>query len=201
MLLDVTLVNVTELAPIVVLLFDSSTELELLLTTTLIGTSGAVCRLTLMLPCMNWPIMVLLTVVVGWVTVAVIDWYCEGVLKVSCGPMPELIVGGPEMAIVVGAPPPTGWKLAVSEESPPLNITGLVTVPTPGKELDMGTPIGPMPGFSWPEPAYVRVPGFRITGSSVIFVAGDKVVVVMLPWLGLMMKPDGFTVTVPVPLA
>src|ERR1039458_2953184 len=135
--------------------------------------------------------------------------------------MPELIVGGPEMAIVVGAPPPTGseraseaemaivlgappptgWKLAVSEESPPLNITGLVTVPTPGKELDMGTPIGPMPGFSWPEPAYVRVPGFRITGSSVIFVAGDKVVVVMPPWLGLMMKPDGSTVTVPVPSA
>jgi hypothetical protein len=35
----------------------------------------------------------------------------------------------------------------------------------------------------------------------VIFVAGDKVVVVMLPWLGLMMKPDGVTVTVPVPLA
>jgi hypothetical protein len=35
----------------------------------------------------------------------------------------------------------------------------------------------------------------------VIFVAGDKVVVVMLPWLGLMMKPDGSTVTVPDPSA
>jgi hypothetical protein len=47
----------------------------------------------------------------------------------------------------------------------------------------------------------VRVPGFRITGSSVIFVGGDNVVVAILPWLGLMMKPDGSTVTVPDPSA
>jgi hypothetical protein len=102
---------------------------------------------------MYWPIVVLLTLIVGAVTVAVIDWYCAGVLKVGCGPIPELIVGGPEMPSVVGPPAPTGWKLAVSEVSPPLNSTGLLTVPTPGKELVMGTLIGPMPGFSWPEPA------------------------------------------------
>ena len=131
MLLDVTLVNVSEGLPTVVLLFDNSTELELLLTTTLIGTSGAVCRLTLMLPCMNWPIVVLLTVVVGWVTVAVIDWYCDGVLNP---------VGvGPTMLMVIGPPALTGWKLAVSELSPSLNTTGLLMVPTPGAELDMYT--------------------------------------------------------------
>src|ERR1039457_754966 len=154
MLLDVTLENVTELAPTVVLLFDSSTELELLLTTTLIGTSGAVCRLTLMLPCMNWPIVVLLTVVVGWVTVAVIDWYCEGVLKVSCGPKPELIVGGPEMAIVVG--PPTTHRLEAGR------VGGVASVEYhragDGADPRQGTGHG---NADWPD-AWIQLAGTRI---------------------------------------
>src|ERR1035441_10113091 len=132
MLLDVTLVNVTELVPTVVLLFDTSTEPGVpLVIVTLTGTRGAVCRLTLMLPCMNWPIVVLLTVVVGWVTVAVIDWYCEGVLNP--------VGGEPWMLMVIGPPAPTGWKLAVSELSPSLKTTGLLMVPTPIAELAMVT--------------------------------------------------------------
>ena len=39
-----------------------------------------------------------------------------------------------------------------------------------------------------------------MAGSSVTLVAVDKVVVEIGPWLGLITKPEGHTVTVPVPL-
>jgi hypothetical protein len=54
-------------------------------------------------------------------------------------------------------------------------------------------------GFKVPVLYKVRMPGFRIAGSSVIVVGEDCGVAEMLPWLGLMTKPDGITVTVPVP--
>ena len=60
---------------------------------------------------------------------------------------------------------------------------------------------GPMPGIQTDRCRHtVRTPGFRIAGSSVTVVGSENDVVVMLPWLGLMTKPDGFTVMVPVPL-
>lgn len=108
--------------------------------------------------------------------------------------------------LMVVLPAPEGWKLAVSKVSPSLNTAEpMVPTPLPAGGMDIGTvyvagyaPEGP--GFSWPPPRYVRVPGFRMAGSRFRLVGGERVVVVMAPWLGLMMKPDGYTVTAPVPL-
>jgi len=99
-------------------------------------------------------------------------------------------------------PAADGWKLAVSDESPPLNVTGLLMVPTTGVAGGMTTVTlnGPTPGVNVPPPAYASVPGVRIAGSSVTFVGFDRVVVVNVGWLGLKTKPVGITVTVLVPL-
>ena len=98
-------------------------------------------------------------------------------------------------------PAAAGWKVVESVESPPWNTTGLVVMlPATVFVLVMPTLNGPMPGFNSAVPAYVRMPGVRIAGSSVTVVADEVGVVEMLPWLGLITKPDGFTVTVPVPV-
>jgi hypothetical protein len=57
----VTPEKVTEGLPTAVLLFDSNTELEPLVTVTVIAAVGVVARLTLIDPCMYWPTVALLT--------------------------------------------------------------------------------------------------------------------------------------------
>jgi hypothetical protein len=75
-LVEVTLVKVTELTPKTIVpadeaLFETRTVPGAeLVTVTFIGTSGAVPRLTLMVPCMLAPTVALLTVIFGAVTVA-----------------------------------------------------------------------------------------------------------------------------------
>ena len=98
-------------------------------------------------------------------------------------------------------PAAAGWKVVASLMSPPWKTTGLVVM-SPAVVFELVTPTlnGPIPGFSSAEPPYVRMPGVRIAGSSVTEVADEVGVVEMLPWLGLMMKPDGWTVTAPVPM-
>src|SRR5580704_9429339 len=81
-LVDVTLVNVRLVPPTTVPLFEMVAMAgPLLVTVTVMGLGGVAPRLMPAEPCILTPVVTLPMLMLGAVTVAVICWYCDGVLN------------------------------------------------------------------------------------------------------------------------
>jgi hypothetical protein len=184
-------VNTTVPVPVTVALSDIAAIPEFaLVIVTSTGDGGELWRLRVTDVCRFLPTEIVLKpqVMLGAVTVAVIDWKLLGVEKPA---------GATTLTVEVPALVGSNW--VVPELALEAKVTGLVViVPTEVLELVTVTSAVNPPRKAW-FAAQLRVEEFNRAGVIWTLVLPENVVVEMLPG-ELMIKPEGSTVTLALPV-